>query len=53
MVDADNPANYVTTMVDGEEQQVYSGPVLNVREVLLSLQTKVQALEAKIQQLES
>ena len=50
-VDRDNPDNFVSTMVDGEEQQVYSGPVLNVREILLNLQSKVQSLEAEIETL--
>jgi len=50
-LEPDNPQNYVSTMVDGEEQQVYSGPTLNVRDVLLSLQSKVQALEAEIETL--
>jgi len=50
-LDPDNSANYVSTMVDGEEQQVYSGPTLDVRQVLLDLQSKVEALQAEIETL--
>ena len=35
--EADNPANYTATMVDGEEVQVYNGPTLNVKEVIQTL----------------
>ena len=51
-LDRDNSANFVsTTNAEGETEQVYSGPTLNVREVLLNLQSKVEALQAEIQTL--
>ena len=55
-LEPDNSANYVSTMVDGEETQVYNGPTLNVKELLLTLQTaaaRIATLEAKVQTLES
>ena len=52
-LDADNEANYtVTTEVDEEgnevETRVYNGPTLNVKEVLLALQQKVNDRDAVI-----
>ena len=42
----DNPANYVTTMVDGEETRVYNGPTLDVKDRLQNLLARVDAMEA-------
>ena len=52
-LDPDNPQNYVSTAnkETGETEQVYSGPTLDVRQVLLDLQSKVEALQAEIQTL--
>ena len=51
-LEPDDPNNYVsTTNAEGETEQVYSGPSLNVREVLLDLQSKVETLQAEIQTL--
>ena len=50
-LEQDNPANYTTTMVDGEEQQVYTGPTLDVKEKLLDFVARIEALEAEVQQL--
>ncbi len=54
-LETDNPANYTTT-TDGEgvETQVYNGPVLDVKALLLTLQTaasRIEALEAEVQAL--
>ena len=47
--EADNPANYTGgAMVDDEEVQVYNGPTLNVKEVLLDLQQRVADRDAVI-----
>ena len=50
LLDPENPANYVSTTNSetGETESVYSGPVINVKEVLLTLQAKIQTLEAKL-----
>ena len=45
-LEPDNPANYTTTMIDGEEQQVYSGPTLDVKERLQNLISRIDAIEA-------
>ena len=51
-LEPDNPQNYVsTTNAEGETEQVYSGPTLDVRQVVLDLQSKVEALQAEIQTL--
>ena len=51
-LEPDNPSNYVsTTNAQGETEQIYSGPTLDVRQVLLDLQSKVEALQAEIQTL--
>ena len=52
-IEADNPANYTTTMVDGEEVQVYNGPVLDVKSVIQTLQQKVEERDATIATLTS
>ena len=43
-------------MVDGEETQVYNGPTIDVKALLLTLQTaatRIATLEAKVQTLEA
>ena len=51
-LEPDDPNNYVsTTNAQGETEQIYSGPTLDVRQVLLDLQSKVEALQAEIQTL--
>ena len=52
-LEPDDPANYTTTMVDGEEQQVYSGPTLDVKEKLLEFVARIEALEADNASLEA
>ncbi len=46
-LETDNPANYTTT-TDGEgvETQVYNGPVLDVKALLLTLQTAASRIES-------
>ena len=53
-LEPENSAHYISTTnaETGETLQVYSGPTLDVRQVLLDLQSKVEALQAKIQTLE-
>ena len=50
---ADDPANYTTTMVDGQEEQVYSGPVLDVGSELQTALARIEALEAANASLEA
>ena len=52
-LEPEDPANYTTTMVDGEEQQVYSGPTLDVKEKLLEFVARIEALEATNASLEA
>ena len=52
-LEADNPANYTTTMVDGEEVQVYNGPTLDIKERILNFVDRIAELEAKVAQLEA
>lgn len=51
-LEPESPANITSTMVEGEEQQVYSGPTLDVKEKLLEFVARIEELEAKVQQLE-
>ena len=44
-LEPENPANYTTTTVDGEEQQVYNGPTLDVKERLTKADTALQTLK--------
>ena len=50
---ADDPANYTTTMVDGEEQQVYNGPTLDVKEKLMEALATIEDLKTRIAALEA
>ena len=53
-LEADNPANYTTTTdSEGNETQVYNGPVLDVKEVIQTLQQKVEERDATIATLTS
>ncbi len=46
-LEADNPANYTTTTdSEGVETQVYNGPVLDVKALLLTLQTAASRIES-------
>ena len=47
-LETDNDANYVTTTVEGEEERIYNGPTLDVKEVLLDLQQRVNDRDAVI-----
>ena len=47
----ENPDCYTSTMVDGEEQKVYSGPVLDVRDELQALRARATQQDAVIAQL--
>ena len=45
----DDPANYTTTMVDGEETQVYNGPTLDVKERLQKAHETFQELQVAVE----
>ena len=47
-LEPDNDDNYVTTMVDGEEQRVYNGPTLDVKAVIQDLQQRLADRDAVI-----
>ena len=44
--ETDNPDNYTSTTIEGEEQLVYNGPTLDVKERLTKTQTALTALKA-------
>ena len=53
-LEPDNPSNYTsTTNAEGETESVYSGPTLDVKALLLELQSKIQTLEAAKASLEA
>ena len=45
-LEPDNPDNYTSTTVEGEEQLVYNGPTLDVKERLRNLISRIDAIEA-------
>ena len=47
-LETDDPANYTTTTVDGEEQQVYNGPTLDVKERLTKADVALQNLKTAV-----
>lgn len=47
-VGADDPANYVSKMVDGEQRSVYNGPVLDVGSELQQALARIKALEEQV-----
>ena len=50
-LEPDDPNNYTSTMVDGEEEKVYSGPVLLVKDELQALRARATQQDAVIAQL--
>ena len=49
-LEPDNPANYTTTTdADGNETRVYNGPTLDVKERILNLISRLDAIEANEQ----
>jgi hypothetical protein len=47
----DDPSNYISQMVEGEEEQIYTGPTLDVKDRLLNALARIEALEAEVQAL--
>lgn len=47
-VEPNDPANYTTTTIDGEEQQVYNGPTLDVKERLTKADVALQNLKTAV-----